>query len=164
MGVNVSEANALDEYLRQIHELADIIVERSITPWTHLNALYRFFGKWQEEKKLTGKVHKFTRDIIASRNEFPLEDSYSNDIISKQRHAMLDTLLIVKKHGFIDTVGIQEEVDTFIFAGYDTTMTAITFTLFMIAHHPDVQNKLYEEIVSNYGNFISFVYRVLSYD
>lgn len=163
MGVTVSEANVLDKYRQQIHELGDIIVERSITPWTHINVLYKLFGKRNEERKITKEVHKFTRDIIASREKFQRDEIYNEDIIDKERHAMLDTLLIAKKQGLIDVVGIQEEVNTFIFEGYDTTMTGITFTLFMIAHHPDVQKKLYEEISGIYGTFNVLIGRVYSY-
>lgn len=70
---------------------------------------------------------------------------------------MLDTLLVAEHQNRIDGDGIQEEVDTFVFEGFDTTMTAITFILFSIANHEDVQKQLYEEIASlqneeNYNN------------
>lgn len=62
---------------------------------------------------------------------------------------MLDTLLHAEQNGNqIDANGIQEEVDTFVFEGFDTTMTAITFILLMIANHSDVQQCLYDEIQS----------------
>lgn len=62
---------------------------------------------------------------------------------------MLDTLLLAEySNKQIDAAGIQEEVDTFVFEGFDTTMTAITFILFMIANHEHVQLKLYAEILS----------------
>lgn len=73
---------------------------------------------------------------------------------------MLDTLLVAEQdHKSIDKAGIQEEVDTFVFEGFDTTMTAITFILFAIANHEEVQQRLYEEIASlegdkNYNNLV----------
>lgn len=155
MGVSLTEANALKKYRKQIHQYGEMFVERSITPWTHINLLYKLFGKWNEEEEIASKIHNFTGEIIAKRKEFPREENNCNDdTFGKQRYAMLDTLLIAKNDGIIDAAGIQEEVDTFIFGGHDTSMTAITFTLFMIAHHSDVQKRLYEEIIGAYGNFI----------
>ncbi len=38
------------------------------------------------------------------------------------------------------------------FKGHDTTAAAINFTCFMIASHPEVQQKLHEEIDRVFGN------------
>lgn len=65
---------------------------------------------------------------------------------------MLDTLLLAESNKKIDGAGIQEEVDTFVFEGFDTTMTAITFILFAIANHENVQQKLYDEIKAHEGD------------
>lgn len=59
---------------------------------------------------------------------------------------MLDTLLSAEANGLIDEAGIREEVDTFMFEGHDTTSSGITFSLLLLASHPQVQQRLYEEI------------------
>jgi cytochrome P450 len=43
---------------------------------------------------------------------------------------------------------IREEVDTFMFEGFDTTAAAISWTIFMIGHSPKVQSRLFEELRS----------------
>ena len=39
----------------------------------------------------------------------------------------------------ISDAGIQEEVDTFMFEGHDTTATAIAWCLYLLGQNPDVQ-------------------------
>lgn len=65
---------------------------------------------------------------------------------------MLDTLLEAEANGGqIDKEGIQEEVDTFIFEGYDTTSSGILFCLFMIATHQVEQQRIFQELCSIFG-------------
>ena len=40
----------------------------------------------------------------------------------------------------------------FIFAGYDTTATALSFLLHALTLNPDVQQTVYEEIMAHIGN------------
>lgn len=51
---------------------------------------------------------------------------------------------------------IQEEVDTFMFEGHDTTTSGITWTLYSIATHKSIQNKLHEEIDRVLGKYILY--------
>lgn len=65
---------------------------------------------------------------------------------------MLDTLFAAEQNDSqIDYRGIREEVDTFMFEGYDTTSAAIMFCILMIAHHEHEQQILINEIVSLMG-------------
>lgn len=67
---------------------------------------------------------------------------------------MLDTLFEAEANNKqIDEIGIREEVDTFMFEGYDTTSAAIMFTVFMLAHHAALQQKVHDEILDILGIF-----------
>lgn len=59
---------------------------------------------------------------------------------------MLDTLLAEEAKGFIDHQGICDEVNTFMFEGYDTTATCLIFTLLNLSLYPEVQQKCRKEI------------------
>lgn len=88
----------------------------------------------------------------------------SSDVLGKKkRYAMLDTLLDVESTGHIDHQGICDEVNTFMFEGYDTTSTCLIFTFLNLALHPDVQDKCRKEI-QNLGKWKSLtLYRFKFY-
>ena len=47
---------------------------------------------------------------------------------------------------------IVPQLMIFLPAGYDTTATSMTFLLYNLALHPEIQEKLYEEIEDVAGN------------
>lgn len=156
MGVKLTRIDELDDYRHQINQIGKLHVERLTVPWLAVDWIYSWFGKAKTEHKYVKEAHDFTGGIIdRKRKQFQLakgeriSSSVTTGSMKKERYAMLDTLLHAEENGNqIDATGIQEEVDTFVFEGFDTTMTAITFILFMIATHSDVQKRLYEEIQS----------------
>lgn len=164
MGVKLTKIDELDFYRSKINQIGKYQVERLTVPWYVPDQVYNTIGNGKAEQKLTDKAHEFTSNVIATkRKEFlakqhaPEDVEDETEIGEKKRMAMLDTLLVAESQNLIDGAGIQEEVDTFVFEGFDTTMTAITFILFAIANHQDVQQRLYEEIEAldgehNYNN------------
>lgn len=44
------------------------------------------------------------------------------------------------------------KVDTFTVAGHDTTGVAVTYAMFLIGHHPAVQDKLHAELDDIFGD------------
>ncbi|CAH2050525.1 unnamed protein product, partial [Iphiclides podalirius] len=74
------------------------------------------------------------------------DDDDDNVYNEKKKAAMLNLLLLAEKDGLIDTAGVEEEVDTFIFEGHDTTASGLTFLLMLIANHPYIQDRIVEEL------------------
>lgn len=107
-------------------------------------------------------MHKFTREIIEKRR-CTLERDIANgtyqplnlndeDFGAKQQMCLLDILLQTSIDGKpLSDEDICEEVDNFIFAGDDTTTSGTSHTLYHISRHPEVQKKLFAEIVQVFG-------------
>jgi cytochrome P450 family 4 subfamily V len=49
---------------------------------------------------------------------------------------------------------IQEEVDTFMFEGHDTTAAAVNSCCYLVGSHPDVQAKIHAEMDSIFGGTV----------
>ncbi|CAA9999652.1 unnamed protein product [Nesidiocoris tenuis] len=71
----------------------------------------------------------------------------------KKPQPFLDTLLTLDLSGKakLTDADIQEEVDTFMFEGADTTTTALTMVLYELGMHQDIQEKVYKEQLNIFG-------------
>ena len=99
------------------------------------------FGR--EHQEALEVLHGFTKKVIQERNA---EFEQAN-LATQKRIAFLDMLLKAKSDDqTITFADIQEEVDTFMFEGHDTTAVAATWACQMIGSHPEVQKKLHAEI------------------
>ena len=110
-------------------------------------------------------LHGFTRKVIRDRKHKILgtqdEEEQNEDKTEKKpdmkvasesnegnkRKAFMDLLLDHHLNGDDLTMeGIREEVDTFMFEGHDTTSMALSWTLYLLGHHPEFQQKVWPEI------------------
>ncbi|XP_023305870.2 cytochrome P450 4p1-like [Lucilia cuprina] len=162
LGVKLDNCLNGDEYRESFKVFEECFNKRVNTP--HL--LVDFIYKLLEEHKYTPAikiVHDFSSDIIKKRrqlfqeelNKQVEEQSIENDNFDfkKKRYAMLDTLLRAEKEGLIDHAGICEEVDTFMFEGFDTTSMGLTFSLMNLSLYPEMQERCYQEIIDNIDDF-----------
>lgn len=159
MGVKLSDLG--DDgivYRENIYKIGKMLLLRLVRPWLRLEFLYSFLGYKKQLDEVLKPVLEFTESIIKQRKQNFVSDApatQSADNIyfrtKKRRYAMLDTLLQAERIGLIDNEGIIEETDTFTFEGHDTTSSAITFTLLLLAHHPEVQERILNEINETNG-------------
>ncbi|XP_018562121.1 cytochrome P450 4C1 [Anoplophora glabripennis] len=142
-------------YYTTTHQIGKIMVQRLLRPWFHFNwFFYHFTYLGYKETQMVKILHGYTDRVISERskqfekfaipkNENDEEFNYSK----RKKLAMLDILLNAKiSSGSIDDKGIQDEVNTFMFEGHDTTSMALCFTLMELASHKDVQESILQEI------------------
>lgn len=145
MGIQFDIERDLEKkYENALHRMGDIMMYRFARPWLYTEAVYRLTPSYWKQLYLAGILHKFSRTVINKRENNFLSDSFNLkneiDIAAKKRKIMLDMLLLEKEKGnLLDLDGIQEEVDTFIFEGHDTTSISLGFTLMLLANNRDVQ-------------------------
>uniref|UniRef100_A0A336MFU2 CSON000502 protein n=1 Tax=Culicoides sonorensis TaxID=179676 RepID=A0A336MFU2_CULSO len=159
MGTKINaQTDVNSEYVKAVVELSSILHWRQ----HHFLARDNWFWKWTNNRKrhdhLVKKIHSHTDNIIEARriekqkntlNGVPVAD----DLGIKKRTALLDILLDSTIDGAkLSNEDIREETDNFMFAGHDTTTSAINFLLYNLAKNPEIQQKVYEEIVEVLGS------------
>lgn len=104
------------------------------------------------ERRALKVVHDASNSVIVARRKVLLENKSTGtdgeqEDSTKKKQALLDILLQSTVDGQpLTNADIREEVDTFMFEGHDTTTSGISFALYCIAKHPEVQQKIVQEI------------------
>ncbi|XP_034123490.1 uncharacterized protein LOC117580852 [Drosophila guanche] len=139
-------------YVQAVTEVTNIMTTRFIHAWQRIDWLFRLL-KPSMAKRQDGAIkvmHDFTEGIIKQRRQALVsaeEQQQTNELGQKRRMALLDVLLQSSIDGApLSNDDIREEVDTFMFEGHDTTTSAISFCLYEISRHPQVQQRLLQEI------------------
>ncbi|XP_038575785.1 cytochrome P450 4F3 isoform X1 [Micropterus salmoides] len=143
---------SISEYVSAIVELSDLIIDRRQKILHHWEWIYWKTQQGKRFKKALSIVHRFTREVVQKRRA----------LLSRQRETEIDfTTAPQRKKDFVDIIllsrdedgrgltdeEIQAEANTFMFAGHDTTASAICWTLYNLARHEHYQEKCRQEVM-----------------
>ncbi|XP_030081368.1 uncharacterized protein LOC111604142 [Drosophila hydei] len=165
MGIKLDDMAAKgDRYRENFSMIEKRFIKRASNPLYWNNTIYNLFGP-SDEKTFLKEIHDFSSEIIAKRRTLfaqEIKDKQSSDpedediyTKKKQRFAMLDTLIMAEKDGAIDHEGICEQVDTLMFAGFDTTSIGLIFGLMNMGLYQEQQELCYQEICEHIADDFS---------
>ncbi|XP_065089652.1 cytochrome P450 4c3-like [Ochlerotatus camptorhynchus] len=162
MGVKLNAQDDPDSsYVKAVKKMSEIIFRRLFSLSREYKIAFWLSKAAEHQRAALEVLHNFTDSVILQRKA-QLDDEQSrketlqkleeSDIYGKRKMTLLDLLLNVSVEGHaLSNSDIREEVDTFMFAGHDTTTSCISFSAYHIAQNPSVQQKLYDEMVQVIG-------------
>ncbi|KAH8270580.1 hypothetical protein KR018_012042, partial [Drosophila ironensis] len=157
MGTKIcAQSNESTPYAEAVNECTALMCWRFMSVYLQSEFLFTLTHphlKWRQTQ-LIRTMHEFTTKVIEQRRNVLEEQQRmaggstgASDVGAKQRMALLDVLLMATMDGRpLSNDEIREEVDTFMFEGHDTTTSALSFCLHELSRHPEVQDRLLEEI------------------
>ncbi|XP_050501561.1 cytochrome P450 4C1-like isoform X2 [Diabrotica virgifera virgifera] len=158
MGIKLNaQTDSTSPYVRSTRSMCSIIVERILSPLDP--SLYPLTLNYYREKIALKVLHAYTDSVIdkkisEKKKKTEILVDKNTNIGIKKKQAFLDLLLDYTMDGEpLLRTDIREEVDTFMFEGHDTTSSAISFAIFALANHPEVQEKAFMEQKEMFGNF-----------
>ncbi|GIY91170.1 cytochrome P450 4c3 [Caerostris darwini] len=154
-----AQSNSESPYVKALHQFCHIATERILRPWLWPDFIYYRTKDGKEFKRCLEVMDSFTRQVVAERKAEKLVERRENapnnnesdeELIGlkcRRRLALLDLLLDLHlKDGAFTLEDVAEEVDNFMFAGHDTTSSGLSFSLYMLGTHPEIQRKVQQEI------------------
>ncbi|KAM7350274.1 uncharacterized protein ACRADG_008889 [Cochliomyia hominivorax] len=170
MGVQVNaQSNPNIGYVQSVKIVTGIISTRLRKPLWRTDGMFKLFAPhvYKDMLQHINLMQKFTKDVIEKRRatleheintedqQKSLEDADTDQdfrIGGKKYMPLLDLLLQASVDGKpLTNEDIREEVETFMFEGHDTTTSGTSFALYVISRHPEVQQKLFSEILEVIG-------------
>ncbi|XP_072746469.1 cytochrome P450 4C1-like [Anoplolepis gracilipes] len=155
MGVNVDDEDvtsyglALNKYLK-LHAV------RLTQSWLWIyDWIYYLTPQGRQYKSTINSMHSFTKKVIRKKKLARMQNNKSqnkqddSDTSDKQkRKAFLDLLLDMNEKSDVSLTDeeLRAHVDTFVFAGHDTTSISVSWTLFCIGNDLKCQEKVHEEL------------------
>ncbi|XP_033935373.1 cytochrome P450 4V2-like [Pseudochaenichthys georgianus] len=150
-----AQSNSDSEYVKSVYKMSDIISRRQRTPWFWPNFMYNYFGDGREHDRTLKVLHSFTNKVIHERSEKMSHIESDNDFDNgtKRRRAFLDMLLMTTDEdgNRMNNQEIQEEVDTFMFEGHDTTAASMNWAVHLLGAHPEAHSRVQQELQEVFG-------------
>jgi len=134
-------------YVRAVARIARINEGRFNSLWKRSDFLFNLSHEATVFHKSLKIVHAASDAAIRRRREsFDLCGVPTAE--GKKQLALLDLLLseAARTGSVLSNADLREEVDTILFAGHDTSAAAGAFAIFFLAHSPEVQARLHEEV------------------
>lgn len=164
MGVEIkAQENEESEYVKAVGRIECIFYTRLMSVWLWPDIIFNISPTGREFYKALNITHSFTRQVISEKKKEmqenfeyiqsnEKEDDENIYMQSKKKKALLDLLLHHHfNNGDISEENIREEVDTFMFAGHDTTAVGISWALYNIGLYPDIQQQIHDELQQIFG-------------
>uniref|UniRef100_A0AAR2IXV3 Cytochrome P450, family 4, subfamily F, polypeptide 3 n=1 Tax=Pygocentrus nattereri TaxID=42514 RepID=A0AAR2IXV3_PYGNA len=143
------------EYISAIFELSELVVARQRFLPHHWEWLYKRSADGRRFRRACDLVHNFTAAIVEERRSKLLKHgppdscTRNNTTGSKKKTVdFIDVLLLSKDENGegLSNEEIKAQADTFMFAGHDTTASAISWLLYNLAMHQEYQERCRSEI------------------
>lgn len=120
-----------------IDEIQNFLIKEIRLP--HKALWFSLSGQVKKHLELASENNKIIHEIIEER-------AGSNEVTNDLLQMLLDTRYEDTGEGMTVTQLI-DEIKILFTAGYETTANALTFTLYLLAKYPNIQAKVYDEIV-----------------
>lgn len=154
MGININ-AQTGDEfgdlYIKSSQKVFEVLHTRVMRMWLMLDSIFKMTSLSREYMKCVEVFHTLTNKVVAAK-----QSSLKAAMIAGEQETFDEQKSFVDQlfhQASIDnknwtTEEIKDEISSMIAAGGDTTSHNLSFTIILLAMFPEIQDKVYQEILS----------------
>ncbi|KAI6195980.1 hypothetical protein M3Y94_01054500 [Aphelenchoides besseyi] len=150
-----AQRNRNHEYVHAVENFNQLGFLRSFRPQYFMfgGLFWKLMGYEAQTQQALRVLKNFSGKVVKERIEAYNDlKKHQFEAVEKKRLNFLDLMLENHAEQKISMKDLRSEIDTFLFAGHDTTTHAVAWTLWCLACHPDIQQKLYQEIMQHFGH------------
>jgi cytochrome P450 family 4 len=158
MGTTVNAQLDYDgEYVQNVLKSLQLLSERFMRPWLSIDWIFNLtqLGKQQAAtlKYLHGNVQQVVSEKLAKFHASGQQKTQVEDLqsVKRKKLSLLDLLIEDEQ---LTSDEIHDEVVTIVAAGSETTATTCCYVLSLLGVHQDIQERVFEEQKSVFGEDI----------
>lgn len=144
-----------DELVKVAEKYLELTTKRMFYPLQYSDLLYRFTNDCKIHRENLTYLRDFSEKVLdikaqSDKPSAPSDQKQAEEDIANGRKPLifLDSLLdLARKSDNFTKEDIIDNMITIIEAGNDTTATTLKMVFLMLAIHPDIQERVHEEIL-----------------
>uniref|UniRef100_A0A182Q5T6 Cytochrome P450 n=1 Tax=Anopheles farauti TaxID=69004 RepID=A0A182Q5T6_9DIPT len=155
---DITEDPQARDVCRWIEKIGSIMSSRLFNVLLYSDLMFTMTQRFREMQKLRVKLQGVVDPILYGRRKEIIEQRLQKrDVDDEESYrkpmVFLDQLLNMQRNGReLEMQEIENHLYTIIGAGSETTANQVAYILLMLAMHPEVQNRVYNEIETIYGS------------
>ncbi|XP_058129971.1 cytochrome P450 4C1-like [Anopheles ziemanni] len=150
--LNMQSHDEADAYLNSLDTFFSLIFKRILSVHRYPKWLYRLTEDYKTETKCWDTIRGMSKRLLQEWKQQPRQTEVRPNDDSYGRKPALnfaDNLFdVAENNPSLTDEHIMDHIDTIIAAGHDTTATTVSNLLLMLAIHPEVQEAVYQEVMS----------------
>uniref|UniRef100_A0A182VPE8 Uncharacterized protein n=2 Tax=Anopheles merus TaxID=30066 RepID=A0A182VPE8_ANOME len=150
--LNTQGNDGADEYLHCLDTFFSLVFKRILHLERYSESIYRLTKDYELETNCVNIIRNMSLDLMKE-----LKENYKNSKATVKEDAyerkpalnFAENLFeLAENNPSLPEDHIKDHIDTMIVAGHDTTATTMSNLLLMLAMHPEVQEMVYQEVMS----------------
>ncbi|KAG6449913.1 hypothetical protein O3G_MSEX006297 [Manduca sexta] len=138
------------QYMKATDTILGSYVHRFHNPLLHSDFMYKLLGYKKKDDEVI-RILSNMSDTTIHISSYLI--TYFILFFSDAKYkSLLESFLELSENNMLTYKEIKEEVDTFIVAAYDTCSLVLTYTLMCLGTYPEVQERVYKEIQTVFGD------------
>lgn len=135
-----------NEYMKSTALAFDIVLARVLRVWLIKESIFKRSSYYKDFMKCLKVFDNVTNAVIGSRDN---REAFLKEQGLTGQRTMIDELFNDNKANKLTDKDLQDHLNTMVATGADATGNALAIIFVLLAMHPDVQEKLYKEIMEN---------------
>lgn len=158
LGMSDNKDSNYIRYANSLQKVTGLLVHQMMTPYLWINRVFSLTHLGREMVEHSSIMRDFVDSVVSERklhihremeklqSQLDANCNAEDTKAPKSQLLLLDCLLKAHFDGLLTLEDVKDEINTFTFAGHDTVGISTAFTLFLLAHHPDVQERVQQEL------------------
>ncbi|XP_049879505.1 cytochrome P450 4C1-like isoform X2 [Pectinophora gossypiella] len=134
---------SMDDILNETHNMYDFVFTNMTRWWLHIPVVYWLLGRKTTERYYLRLIDEMTSDMLARRRK-----ALSEKTLTEEELGVVDRFIL---SGELTDQEIKWEIMTFFTASQEASAKIAAAALLILAHLPEWQEKVYNEIVEVLG-------------